>query len=357
MQSPFVVYVLVGLIGFVLSRVFLSFVQTDGVNQAAYKFYKDSSFALALLVFAGLSVIFYMAPTAYDIVAPVNGYVLPTVFATAAVLYVIYWLENAWLTQIAIFIASGLLSFLLPDEAMIFEGAIPLWAGRLFAALFTYAFVNGAKNINLLAGVFGIQVLAVSAGIGVLALFGGLPLYLGMMGIYFAGIWLGFLNLNWFPSKVYVNSGTCAAVFYILAWMILQGAAEFSAPSMLILCMYFIAEMIWALVQRFILNVKRTDFSENTATYGAFEKGLTVEAIGVSVVKINVVNGILALFQLYSVNMYSVPIFAFLINLWLLGILYNAGSNDTTLKEANREFIKGVKDGFENIKNTFKNKD
>lgn len=70
------------------------------------------------------------------------------------------------------------------------------------------------------------------------------------------------------------------------------------------------------------------------------------------------VNIILAMFQLYSANSFSVPIFAFLINLWLLGILYNTNDGIKSLKEANKDFIRDVKSGLDNIKKSFnKNKD
>ncbi len=357
MQSPLIISVIAGLIGFVLSRLLLTFSQTEASVQGIYKRYRDSSIVLALLVFGGVAAIFYNMPVKFDVVAPAAGYVLPVVFALAVVIYIVFWFENKLLLNVVLLSASAVMVMMLPDN-IIFEGQLPVWADKIVAAAFIFIFVNGAKNINLLAGIFGVQAAVIVAGTALLALFGGLPFYLGVIGAYLAGVWLGFLNLNWFPSKVYINSGACVASAYVLAWVILQGASEFAAPSMLILCMYFITENLWALAQRFIFNVKNNDFSENTASYIAFAKGLDVTAIGVAVAKINVVNLILALFQLYSANTYSVPLFAFLINLWLLGILHNVDNENKTLKEVNQEFVKGFKDGLDNIKKSLnKNKD
>ena len=357
MQSPLIISVAAGLIGFVLSRLLLIFSQTGASNQEIYKLYRDSSIVLALLIFGGVAAIFYNMPVKFDVVAPAAGYVLPVIFALAAMVYIAFWLENKMLLNAVILLASWSMAMMMPDN-IIFEGLLPIWADKIIAAAFVFIFVSSAKNINLLAGIFGIQAATITVGTALLALFGGLPMYLGVIGAYLAGVWFGFLNLNWFPSKVYINSGTCAAAAYVLAWVILQGASELAAPSMLILCMYFITEAIWALGQRFIFNVKSNDFAENTASYIAFAKGLETAAIGVAVAKINAVNLILALFQLYSANVYSVPLFTFLIDLWLLGILHNVDSKNKTLKEVNQEFVKGLKDGLRNVKKSLnKNKD
>ncbi len=358
MLTPSISFAVIGLIGFALSRLILNFSKTDAEHYENYKLYRDTSVFLALLLFGGIAAIFYNAPDMFDVVAPVGWYVLPLVFLTAILLYAVFWFEIVWLTRAAALAASVLLACLLPINCMIFEGLVPLWADRLLISLAVFIFISGAANINLLSGIFGIQATTVSVGIGILALLGGVPLYLGAIGAYVAGIWLGFLNLNWFPSKVYINSGTCMAAAYILAWLLLQGAAELAGPSALILMMFFICEIIWALAQKFIFGQNTADLSDNTACYEAFTKGVTVPAIGVAVAKINVVNVILAMFQLYSANSFSVPIFAFLINLWLLGILYNANDGVKSLKEANKDFIRDVKSGLDNIKKSFnKNKD
>lgn len=357
MQSSLIVFVIVGLIGFVLSRLLLTFCKTGISGQNIYKVYKDTSVWLALLIFGGVAAIFYNAPVKYDIVAPVAGYVLPIIFALATVIYVSYWFANSWLLNALVLTASAAMAMILTDN-IIFEGILPVWADKIIAAAVVYILVISAKNINLLAGTFGIQAVAITIGAALLALLGGVPIYLGIIGAYLAGVWLGFLNLNRFPSKVYLNGGACMAFAYVLAWIVLQGACELAAPSMFILCMYVVSESLWALAQRIVFNVKNNEFSENTASYSAFEKGLEVTAIGVAVAKINIVNLVLALFQLYSVNTYSVPLFAFLINLWLLGILYNVDDDNKTLKEVNREFVQSFKDGLDNIKKSLKkNKD
>ena len=59
MQSPLIISVIAGLIGFVLSRLLLTFSQTEASVQGIYKRYRDSSIVLALLVFGGVAAIFY----------------------------------------------------------------------------------------------------------------------------------------------------------------------------------------------------------------------------------------------------------------------------------------------------------
>ena len=206
MLTPSISFAVIGLIGFALSRLLLNFSKTDAEHYENYKFYRDTSFFLALLLFGGVAAVFYNAPDMFDVVVPVGWYVLPLVFLTTVLLYAVFWFEIVWLTRTVALAASVLLVCLLPADCLIFEGLVPLWADRFLVSIAVFIFISGAANINLLSGIFGIQATTVSIGIGILALLGGVPFYLGAIGAYVAGIWLGFLNLNWFPSKVYVNS-------------------------------------------------------------------------------------------------------------------------------------------------------
>ena len=86
-----------------------------------------------------------------DVVAPAAGYVLPVVFALAVVIYIVFWFENKLLLNVVLLSASAVMVMMLPDN-IIFEGQLPVWADKIVAAAFIFIFVNGAKNINLLAG-------------------------------------------------------------------------------------------------------------------------------------------------------------------------------------------------------------
>lgn len=345
-------------VGFVFSKLFMELCKVDVDNQENFKLYQESWLYLGGLSIVGMLGIFYFIPDMQDVIVPVRAYELPVICLLSVLIYFVFLFDVKWLYYATILLSSAVMVSFVPTDVSIFGGLTPWWAERLILVAVIAVWVLGLRNLNGLSGVFGINATAISAGVAIVAAVGGMPLYLGMMGLYLAGVWLGFLNLNWYPSKVFLNSGSCAAAAFLLAWILLKGTLELAGPSVVILMMFFITETLWMLCERYIFNIKKTDICEDSAYFSAFEKGLNVVVIGVSIVKINIVNVIFATFQLFAANSYSFPIFTFVVNLWLLGLLYRVESNNKTLKEINKEVIKNVKDGLQSVKDSItKNKE
>ena len=74
MLTPSISFAVVGLLGFALSRLALGFSKVFAEHPESYKWYRDTSVFLALLLFGGMSAIFYNAPDMYDVAAPVAWY-------------------------------------------------------------------------------------------------------------------------------------------------------------------------------------------------------------------------------------------------------------------------------------------
>lgn len=349
------VYVLIlTLAGFTASRLAFALINPE-TEQSDYSFRKDPFVALYLLMAAGIAAIYFFGPAFSDFIFPMTSLAvfLPLIFA--ALIYGIFLLEMDGLFNIAVIVSALAVAFLLPEKALVFEGLLPWGADHLLAAFILAVIALGAGVLNGLSGVFGLQCTAVALGISAVALIGGLPMVFGLWGAYLGGVWLGFINFNWYPEKIRLNRGACVSAAFLLGCTALRGAAEFSGPSMLILEMYFIAELIWIVTHRYVFNQRRPDWADNASYMSVFESGVTVPAINVAVAKIVAVNIILGCFQLFAPNAFSIPLFALLVNLWLINLLNNAAAGEeNSLKAANRALVKNVKDGLKEIKESLK---
>lgn len=357
MSWSLIVMCILFLAGFIFSKLCMEICKVDIDNPDNFKLYQESWIYLGGLSIIGMLGIFYFMPDMQDVIISVSAYELPIVAFLAILIYFMFLFDVQWLYYITILISSAVTVYFVPENISVFGGIMPFYAERLILIALVAIWVVALRNLNGLPGIFGINAMAITIGVAIIALVGGVPLYLGIMGAYLAGVWLGFLNLNWYPSKVFLNSGSCAATAFLLAWILLKGALELAAPSMLILMMFFVAELLWMLVQRYIFNIKKPDIGEDTAYFSSFTKGLNPAAVAVAVAKINIVNVIFAVFQLFAANSISFPIFAFIVDLWLLGLLYRAEDNNKSLKEINKEVLENVKEGLESVKKSLNNKE
>jgi len=336
-----------GIIGFCLMRIVLQLIPATG---SSYSFRKDMWVYMTLLSAAGIIGIYYFSPDYADSLIGLSPKTMALVLFLSFLIYFAFLLETSWLFYAVTAAASLGTTFLWPDSALAFEGFLPPLADHLSAALLLFIFTVSVKLLNGVPGIFSIFAITICGGAALIAAIGGMPLILGFIGAYWAGLWLGHLNVC---DHVRLNNGICASMGFLLGWILLSGCVELAGSSMLVLSMFLFAEICWALWHRFIFNDKKIDLSENTAYGMAYEKGLTEAAIRISVGKIGIVNTIFAGFQLFASNFYSVPIFVFLANIWLLNILSNVGLNDYSLQETNRQLIKSVKSGIADFKKSF----
>lgn len=352
------IYILVlAFIGFGLARLALGLLPKQNI-QTLYSLRRDPWLYMFMLMTCGFVALYFWFPLMADAIFPLTLSALIVPLILALLVYVMFLLEIDWLYYLTIAAVCTAAAFTLPETALMFEGVLPWWLDHLTAGFILMLFTFTAMLLNGIAGVFAIQCLTITSGLAVVALIGGAPMVLGFLAAYLGGIWLGYLNLNWYPAKVYLNSGACAAGAFILGWLCLRASIEYAGPSMLILAMFAAAELLWAVAQRVFHYQRQVSWEEETAYGAAYEKGVTEPAIGVAMFKIAIVNLILACFQLYAPNPFSIPLFALLINLWLLNILYKAPDAEKTFAQTNAEVIKTLKDGLEDAKKSLqKDKD
>ena len=336
--------------GFVCSRLVLNFLKNESETAGQYVFNRDSWLYMFMLMCVGLFSVFFLMPDFNDIIVPIKAVSLWVLLGLSLVIYIAFLMETDWLLYVTVAVSSLILTFMVPNDILLFGGLVSFWIDRLIAAAIIFIFTASAQWFNNLPGIFAIQSLTITIGLCVIAIVGGVSHILGFAGACLAGIWLGYLHLNWFPEWLKINNGACVSAMFIFSGLLLDGALEMAGPSMLILVMYPLTEIIWSLVRRYIFSVKQRDWQDNTAYMSIADKGVMAETVGTAVAKIGLVNVVLACFQLFSVNGFSIPLFAFVADLWLLGMLYNADEKNPSFKEINRDFINNVKGGLKNIK-------
>lgn len=340
-------------LGYILIRTVLFWVQKSSVMPSDYNILKDPWIYMFLFMTAGLAGLPFL-PDFQDSIFPLDSLFLWLPAVLALVIYVVFLLEIDWLFYLMVLVSSSILVAAVPDSVNFFDGVLPFWTDRFAAVIIIFVMVGGAKILNGMSAIFGIFMLTVVFGSVLLGLIGGIPLPLAFLSAFWSGIWLGFLNLNWYPSRISLNDGACASAMFLTIWLLLCSTMELAGASCLALIAYFVAECLWVFVRRCIFNLKEADLSGNTAYMSVYRRNIDIPAVDVAVAKIGVINIIFAVFQLYSPNAYSIPLFILLVDLWLLNLLYNANEENKTINQINREFMNNVKEGLDSIKNSFK---
>lgn len=354
MSLNFIFGVLLICVGFVCSRVILNFLRMDGGEIREYTFLKDPWLYIFFLTGVGLLAIFFLMPNFNDVVVPLTITPLGVLLGLSLLIYVVFLLEEDWLFYLVLAGASLVLAFMIPDEVLLFEGLVPLRVDRLIVAAAVFIFTSLAQWLNGLPNIFTIQCLTITIGLFVMALVGGVSQILGFAGACLAGVWLGLFNLNQISGTGILNNGACAAAAFVFSGLLIDGALEMAGPSMVILIMYALSEGMWSIVCRYILGIKRLDWSDNTTYMSVADKGASIDAINTAVIKIGLVNVMLAGFQLFAVNAFSIPLFALAVNLWLLSMLYNADNKKQSLREVNRDFVSNIKEELKEIQQSFR---
>ena len=340
------IYVLgIALCGFMVSRIALG-VLVSKMQGRSYALKYDAWLYLLSLVFIGSLSIGYFTPVFHDQIVSLNlSSVILTVFL-AAFIYAAFTLDNPWILNGAIILSIIALLCLLPPENIVLSSTYPLLADRLILFSFLLFLTRASTVLNAQNGIFIIYALTVCFGLMFMAVFGGVPLILGGFAAVIGGILSGFFNINALQEKIAFNKGACISASFLLSALVLYASAEYAFSSTLILTCYLPIEFIWAIVNYYLRHNKGAALSEGAAYSTLLSQDSSLYAVWVALAKIGVVNIILACFQLYAPNRFSLPIFTVILNLWLLSRLLSAFDPPETFKNANKQLIDTIKQGI-----------
>jgi UDP-N-acetylmuramyl pentapeptide phosphotransferase/UDP-N-acetylglucosamine-1-phosphate transferase len=330
-----------------LSGVLLNFFKSDE-NLPEYRFLRDPWLYLLILIGIGLTAITVVTPEWHDSLYPLGLMRVWLWLGLSTLIYVMFLFEVPTLLGFVVLLSSAIVTLTMPAESMIFQN-VPFWADRLACGSLIVIFSFCMILLNGLAGILGIQFVGLGIGLAGVAFLGGIPLALGLMSAYLAGIWLGYLHFNFHPTKIQLHNGAALSAGFLFACLLLQGGIEMAGPSMLILGMYVWAEMLWFLFNRFALGERGTDLYENTGYWSIVNRGIEVPSVYFGISKIVLINVLLSWFQLYSPNGISLPACALAIDLWFLNVMFRITDEHKTFKEINGTFLQDLKNAFSDL--------
>ncbi len=187
------------------------------------------------------------------------GQVWP-VAAAAAVLAVLSFLDDVRglpppprLAGHVAAVALGLV--LLPGHALLFDGALPLWADRLAVGLAWVWFINLFNFMDGIDGLTGVETIAVAGGLAAAILIaaetGGGDGSRAPLAAVLAGAAAGFLALNWRPARLFAGDVGSVPLGYLLGWLLAWAACVWGWwPLVLLLPLYYWADATTTLLWR-----------------------------------------------------------------------------------------------------------
>ena len=334
-------FVLSFLAGFVCLRI--------AYNQPTLK---DGFVLLWGTILVGFIAAFSFNPIHYDSIA---AYSMEEFLLVLGASLLIYLADAKKFSPLIIILGCIAGAYILPQDFLLFDGRLPLIADRLaivaiwFMISFCWQYLNGMNGLVCL------QTTIICLGLITLYFVGAAPFILALYSLVLLGCTLALLSYNWFPAYITLSSGLCQALGFICVWLLLKASQEGLSSSSLILLAYFAVEMISALI-RLIIPEGSRKIAHNTNYYIAVHSGLTPQTALFSVAKILTLLLILACFQIYSGNFFSIPLLGLAVCFVFAYRIRNWDEKPQTLKEINAEFIEDVKEGIKEIKDTLSSK-
>ncbi len=145
-------------------------------------------------------------------------------------------------------VVLGLIGF--GDVGAIFQGLLPSGLDWLAALLIWLWFINLFNFMDGIDGISGVEAAALGLGGGLVAWTAGLAAAWVAAPWLLAAAALGFLIWNWEPSRIFLGDVGSVPLGYLLAWLLLQLAAEGEWAAALILPAYYLADATITLLRR-----------------------------------------------------------------------------------------------------------
>lgn len=145
---------------------------------------------------------------------------------------------------------------LLPLDASLFGGAVPLWLDRLVCFLAWLWFTNLFNFMDGINGITGTQTAAIGFGLAALALLDAVALPLGGLALIAAAAGLGFLPWNWGRAKVFLGDVGSVPLGYLLGGLLLHAALQGQWAAALILPLYYWLDATITLLRRLLRGEK-----------------------------------------------------------------------------------------------------
>ena len=286
-----------------------------------YKFRFDPFWYMVAFLFIGGTITYYFFPEYYDSVKDYNfiDFMLPIILG--CIVYIVCLIGINWISNLLIFLMAYIITFLLPDNFMLFKDYLEPWQDRLVISFILLVISRGLGLLNGLGAISSIQFLTVMVVTVILSLLGIAPNLLCVMAMCYAGVMFAFTCLSWPPEKIVMNNDAWTGIGFILGCFALNLSVEYSETSMFIALSYLFTEVIFSLYNKYIANKFGDYLYMSTSYYVISDEGRDEHRVVCGVLKIFIINILMALTQTIAVERVALPVFSIAVNLWFLSIL------------------------------------
>ena len=269
--------------------------------------------------------------------------------ASAVIYFGSRFQASPYMRTVVIMFCSAAAFFLQPEGFELAPGLNSLCSG-LILSLILFLFSVFYPYINKIDGISGIQSAGIGMGIFTLSLIGGVPALLGAFGLSLAAVVGAFLIFNWYPAKLSLTSAGSSALGVLLGWLMLIGTYEGSGPAIIIFALFFIVEILAALLKFITLRPEYRNLAANTYCYQANLSGFPPYSIAANVFRLQLILLIMGSFELYAPNAYTIPLFTLVVTAWYLSKIKNWQTANKTIREVNRDLMTEIKNNINTIK-------
>ncbi len=150
-------------------------------------------------------------------------------------------------------IAVTVALYFMPDDSLVWQGLLPPFLDKVFAALAWVWFINLFNFMDGIDGISGVQAMSIGIGVCLIGLLGATP-QTGLLpfGSVIVGASLGFLFWNWHPAKIFLGDVGSAPLGFLLGWLLLSLAYNGAWAAALILPGYYLADATLTLIKRMV---------------------------------------------------------------------------------------------------------
>ncbi len=351
MTSAFIIFLASWILGFVAMFAIYSPLANKYVQTLQFKPYMLPMPYLWLFAAIG-SVGAYFLAGDQDFVEPLNLLRLCLPLILAAAIYLMSLVGGKWLFSIMVTCCVAAVVYIQPIGLGSSFPNLPtgLVRGLLIAFGVFFCLFYYIMNSTLQALI--VPTVTTLFGLCILSALGAAPLYTALCAAVMMGSLLAYLSINFHGAKIDMDNGACTTLAFLVFSMLVMHVGEYCFSACLIFTSVFWAELFFALWHRYVVT-RAGVLQENTNFYSAGTK-YSFHVLALNILKICTVNLFLGWFQLFSVNQYSLFVVALIIVLWLNCALGKQYAEPQTLKEINHEFVKNLKQNFQEAKDLIK---
>lgn len=149
-------------------------------------------------------------------------------------------------------------------------------------------------------------------------IFGILPALYGFYAASFTVLFIAFNFFAIYPAKLKLNDTDCRILGFLLGWLCVLACIEGNESCVLILNMYYIYEIIIATCKKLTFKMQFKKLENNTFYSYLASSGIAPQLICGFISRINLMLLLLAGFQIYAPNKYTIIVISFFMVFWMI---------------------------------------